>query len=167
MLAARGESVCGVELEVYVLAGSRHAHVATQFLQRFLPTRRAASDEYPFPEFSTSPERVYGDPDELMRRLESSPDEAYAIYWDADEASTFRQGMLFFTRDAAMIVGLVIAISDIAQVLLDVAQVVDGRFGFISGESPPPGTRDEFIRVCREGTLTRLVDGCIYHGADL
>jgi hypothetical protein len=153
------------KVELYVLAASRNSRTARAFLDRFPPNRRPAAEDFPFPEFSDCPDHVYQTPEGVMERLEHAVAEPYAIYWYGEGAGYADQAMLFFTRDAAMIVGLVLPDDALGAAFLDVSGVVGGRFGFITGESAPPETQGEFVRICRESTLTALVDGEVRPGA--
>lgn len=147
--------------EVYVLCRKRSTIVALEFLDAFLPNRKPVADEFPYPEFGARPQAIYHTPEEVMLQLEVEHQESYSIYWDGDDSEYALQGMLFFTEDGAMIVGLVIVGTNYAKALLDVANVVCGRFGLITSESRPPDTQTEFMSMCRNSTLTALVDGQI------
>jgi hypothetical protein len=147
--------------EVYVLCRNRSTVVGLEFLDAFVPSRKPVADEFLYPEFGAGPQTFYHTPDEVMRRLEAEPQESYSIYWDGGDSGYALQGMLFYTEDGAMVAGLVTAGTNYSEPLLDVTNIVGGRFGFITSENRPPDTQTQFISTCRDSVLTSLVDGQI------
>ena len=131
------------------------------FLCAFLPRRSPGAEEYPVPQWSDQPSIVLRSADEVLELLELSPSEPYAIYWNGVDSGAVPQAMLFFTRDGAMIAGVVSSDSEVKATLVALAGVVGARFGYMTGEAPPPETRDEFIALCRESTLLCIVEGAI------
>ena len=152
-------------VEVYVLCESRSKVTAMAFLDAFLPDRKSSSEEFPFPEFSDSPQNVYFSAGEVMSRLEHEPSQSYSLHWGSTGSRKVSQAMIFFTRDGAMIAGLVVSNLEADETLVKIARIVEGQFGFLTTENPPPETCTEFIDLCRESTLTALVDGCLRKGS--
>jgi hypothetical protein len=146
-------------LEVYVLCESRSATAAHAFLKTFLPDRTPATDAYPIPELVDLPVEVIRSPDDLIMRLEIESCESYSLYWNSTSNRGPRQAMLFYSEDGAMVAGLVVRSSEVDEFLLKLAQTVNGRFGYISGDQPPPATSAGFIELCLESTLPCIVDG--------
>jgi hypothetical protein len=146
-------------LEVYVLCESRSRACAEPFLNAFLPQRSPAAEDYPFPQYTDQPEVVYQTPDEVMQRMETEPDARYSLYWRNQTAEEPEMAMLFYTRDGAMIAGLVVSEPAVGPTLQAMSRQVQGRFGYITLESSPPETRDEFISLCRDSTEINLFAG--------
>lgn len=145
-------------LEIYVLCESRSAELAQKFLDAFLPKRTPIADEYPYPEFEDEPTDVFLTAIELMHRLEVDATESYSIYFD-EFGSTGTQAMLFYTEDGAMIAGVSGLEIPPNAVLQRMAAEVGGEFGYLTSGSCPPETRGEFIALCRNSALDRLVEG--------
>lgn len=147
--------------EVYVLCGARSAQLAQKFLDVFLPCRKPLSFDYPYPQYSDYPTIVFENPVDVMNRLESDLTERYSLYWGELDIKTHTQSMLFFTNDGGMIAGVATYDSDLVNVLRRLSDLVGGRFGYLSFESPPPHTCHEFIAMCRVTDSPALVDGRI------
>lgn len=147
------------QYEVYVECSSRRANVARCFLDHFLPMRREVADEYPFPELSDEPLLTFSTAADLICRLESELSESYAVYWERmDDGEPF-QAMLFFTEDGGMIAGLSASRSEPAELLLELANIVGGRYGVVVGEQRPPAIMESFVEMCRRAEGIRLVSG--------
>lgn len=145
-------------LEVYVLCESRSATAAHAFLETFLP-ERTPLPEYPFPELVDLPVEMIRSPEELILRLEIESCESYSLHWNSTSNQGPRQAMLFYSEDGSMVAGLVVCSSEVDESLLKLAQRVNGRFGYISGDQPPPATSAGLIEICLESTLPCIVDG--------
>ena len=145
--------------EVYVLCGSRTARVAANFLDGCLPSRTEVAEEYPFPEFADLPSMTFHSAEELMRRLETETEEEYSIYWNNSARHGPRQAMLFYTSDGAMIAGVGGPDTTWSDTIARVANRVGGRYAYVTSGSRPPETREAFIRMCREATMTNLYKG--------
>ena len=146
-------------MEIYVLCQSRSVKLALRFLDACLPARVPITDEYPFPEYVDNPSEVFQTPEELMCQLEKNTNEGYSIYWGNLECNGPRQAMLFYTVSGAMIAGIGDPSAGVVETLKCIANQVDGRFGYITGESCPRTTSEEFISICRNSTLTCLFEG--------
>ena len=153
------------EVEVYVLCEVRSKDMGTAFLDTFLPHRNSVAAEFPFPEFRDPPQKVYHSAEEIMDRLELEPNQGYSLYWNLDERRPPRQAMLFFTCDGAMIAGLVVPGDEGCNALVEIAKCVRGHYGFLTTENPPPATSVEFMELCRNSTLSALVDGRLREGS--
>lgn len=145
--------------EVYVLCESRSRACAEPFLNAFLPQRSPADEDYPFPQYEDQPEVVYERPEEIMQRMEAAPDARYALYWRNLVAEGPEMAMLFYTRDGALMAGLVVDEPEVQATLQALSRQVQGRFGYITSESCPPETREEFIDLCRDSTEINLFAG--------
>jgi hypothetical protein len=92
--------------DCYVLTNQRTYIFLLSFLNHFLPKREAYASEYEVPQHADHPDQVFTASEDLITYLESHPHEAHAIYWENKEVSTLRAGMLLFTSDGQVIVGL-------------------------------------------------------------
>jgi hypothetical protein len=152
-------------IEVYVLCQNREKIIGIAFLNTFLPNRSPLADEFPFPEFVDLPQVVYSKYEDIMQKLENESHESYSLYWKSKDGEGSHQAMLFYTQDGAMIAGLVVPSERVVNALVDVAEVVRGKFGFITLESHPPKSSIEFIDLCQGATLPALVDGKLCNGS--
>jgi hypothetical protein len=150
------------EYEAYVLCGDRSLETALRFLNAFLPRRRSVSTEFPFPELSQFPTVTYSRIEDALRYVVDHPHESYALSWNAESVKNVHaNAMLFFTVDGGMIAGLATSKPDPVEVLLSIAEVVQGKFGYITSENRPPDDRETFLKICQEATAPALVNGVI------
>jgi hypothetical protein len=114
--------------------------------------------------FADSPSAIYGSPWELIDRLLLEPDAEYALYWsrrpgpDDDVLSAH----LFFTSDGGLIAGVTVGaerFTDTAATLRELALSVGARYGYSTGEEPPPfETTSEFKDRVRQEEINLLPD---------
>jgi len=149
--------------EIYVLCPQRSQALANSFLEQFLPHRRVAAEDYPFPEFCDHPQTTFATAEEVIDLLESEVQESYSLYWYNLGENEPETAMLFFTKDAGMIVGIVIH-SEESGWLTRLATHVGGRFGYVTFEEPPPNKIDIFVEYCKITTSTKLLDGQLIPG---
>jgi hypothetical protein len=150
-------------VEVYSILKGRRADSACDFLARFLVQKTPSQVDYPVPHFSDAPEQVFTREEEVFEYLERNPCEAYSFYWnEGDSKSPIDQGMLFYTKDAMMILGLDVDPD------LEVALRYTRELRDFSGcdailyrlESPPPNFGWEFEGLARseKPDLSRLIE---------
>ena len=94
----------GPLVDCYVLAPERSAAVASLFLERFLPKRVPLFD-------SLDPSEVLGLPadsslSDVLEHLEAQADTQYSMYWRNALEEPPYYGLLAFTADGALILGL-------------------------------------------------------------
>jgi hypothetical protein len=147
------------DIEVYVLCGDRSLSTARRFLEQFAPKRSSAAADFPFPQYSDHALRTYSDPDELIEILESRAHQPYSFYWNGEGESAVRQVMLFFTEDGGMIAGVSGPIEAVEDALVEISEVVGGRYGYITNEAPPPDTVTGFKAICEQSTLPNIYEG--------
>lgn len=148
-------------IEVYVLCGDRTSNTADRFLTSFASSRTPAAIDFPFPEYADIPEVLFTDTPELIRQLEFDRRESYSIYWNVVDGIS-DQAMLFFTKDGGMIAGLGGLYLPPKEALLSLQDNVDGKFGYVTSGSCPPGSMAEFILICEHSTLPNLFNGDLY-----
>lgn len=146
-------------IEIYVLCGSRSKRLADVFLDAYLPHRTCVASEFPYPEYSNNPKFIFSAPDKLLEQLETDPGQSYSLYWDSNNSGEISQAMLFYTIDGAMIAGLAGTIQSPGNAILNLASVVNGRYGYMTSEECPPDTKADFIETCRNSTQICLFDG--------
>ena len=142
--------------DVYALAVERSDAVVRRFQRRWLEGLVEAAADYPFPMFD-DPQRVtYGSAREVIDRLLLEPDLEYSIYWSRNPgpADDVLSAHLFFTGDGGLIAGVTIGaetFAETATTLRELALSVDARYGYATGEEPPPyGTTSEFKTRARQ-----------------
>lgn len=134
-------------LDIYVLAKDRTVEYAYHFLDTWVKTFKETADDYEFPQYSDSPEIVYSNPIDLIKRLAQEPTEPHAIYWTNPNDAPISSAMLIFTIDGEMIVGIsTITKSSLPteHYLKSLADTVDGKLGLATFEEPPPDSAEEF-----------------------
>ncbi len=142
--------------DVYALAPERTEDTADRFRSAWLRGFRETADEYEVPRNSDQPEAVYTSVDDLIRMLVTSPAEGHAVYWRNDQPGSIRTGMLFFTTDGGLIVGLGLDDEDGdagRQALSRLAATVGAVHGYATFEEPPPDTTPEFLARARTAAV--------------
>ena len=145
--------------EIYVLCKERSEKLAIDFLNKLLPEREAVAENYPYPEYSDDPKYIYDDSEELIKVLERNENESYSLYWNDSSDGEVKSAMIFFTEDGGMIAGITIPYDDGDAWLSKLSDIVGGKYGYVSFDSPPPETRVEFIACCEKSDQIRLVGG--------
>jgi hypothetical protein len=93
--------------DIYIAVKTRSKEKAIEFLNYFLPDREESADEYEFPQYERKDEYEFENVLELMSFLEENTNSEYNIYWrNTDEQNPNRHGMLFYTKDEAIIFGI-------------------------------------------------------------
>lgn len=146
-------------VEIYMLCKSRSKEFAVAFLENFAPNREPCSDEYPYPEYEEPAKHVYDDVEELLGELENSKGESYSLYWNGIDMPKVKNAMLFYTEDGQMVAGLAVEQNSVEKLFSELALFSDAKYGYVSFDSPPPETKDEFVQYCRNSDQVRMVDG--------
>jgi nuclear transport factor 2 (NTF2) superfamily protein len=92
--------------DCYVLTPKRTSPFLISFLDHFLRQREAYATQFEVPQQADPPEHIFNTAEELIAYLVSHPTEVHAIYWQNNEPSPIRAGMLLFTSDGQVIAGL-------------------------------------------------------------
>ncbi|MEZ6141869.1 MAG: hypothetical protein R3B84_14955 [Zavarzinella sp.] len=92
--------------DIYVLAPERSAQFALQFLDLFLPERQASAADYPFPQYADVPSVILTKPVDAFTYAEEHTHEKQAMYFQNTNAGDPIHGMVFFTGDGGMILGI-------------------------------------------------------------
>lgn len=149
-------------MTVYALAPERTRRSGEHVLDYFLPARHPVADEYEYPQYDDNASIRYKDVGELMSHLQSEPTSPYSLYWDSRTPQSdvqVEQGMLFFTEDGGMIVGLAVPENLAGQTLVNLRNVLGAAWGMATGDEPPPLSALGFIAACRSASLPRVVNG--------
>ncbi len=146
------------EIEVYVLCKKRSTSLLEKFLNRFLPNRKEAAEDYSYPQYDENPEKIYSNISDLLKKLEMETLVDYSIYWNNITNCPPFTGMFFFTLDGGMIAGLAVDEKD-AQIYLEkMRDFLDADYGYAIFESVPPNNTTDFIRISKNSQYLRLVD---------
>ncbi len=149
-------------VSVYVLSKERTLAYAEKFLDTFLPSRApVAAEPYEVPQYASNPRATYCDWKDLVRELEFMPTEDYSIYWNAASEAGPRvlQAILWFTDDGGLVAGTVVPADAAVETLCKMTSILQGSFGYVTGDEPPPLQKSGFERVCRAADMPRYVDG--------
>lgn len=154
-------------MDLYVLANSRTLEIVENFRGKWLNDFDEATTEYSFPQYSLKPVASYSCAQNLIEKLIDNPMEPSSIYWNnpnfnKNKIENIHSAMLFFTRDNALVVGIAIDIESAGEIVnyLDaLSKTVNGQYGYIVFEYPPPDTSTEFIEIARNATPPKLVNG--------
>jgi hypothetical protein len=143
-------------LDLYALAPARTEAISNQFRSTWLRRFKESADDYEVPQYADNPDVIYTSVDDLIRKLVASPMETHAIYWRNSQPGPIRHGMLFFTKDGSMIVGLSVdeERSDHAkQLLCELATTIGAVHGYATIEEPPPDRTAEFLARARSASI--------------
>lgn len=150
--------------DVYVLASERSTAIAKRFIDTWVSDFDETASEYEFPQYSDKPFVVYSSPTELIQKLVEVSNEPHSIYWNNPKSDILMNGMLFFTKDGAMIAGVTVNTDDfeeIARYLKELSKIVGGRFGYAVFEEPPVETVKEFIDAVKAMPTPKLFEGSL------
>jgi hypothetical protein len=143
----RGAST--VSLDIYVLAADRSRAVVDRFRARWLAGFEPSAEEYEFPQYATRPVAVYASPCDVIDRLLVEHTEPYGLYWHRPGGGADGTAMLFFTADGGLVAGVTAGEDDARKALVELADTVGSRDGYVSVGTPPPDTTGEFIAQAR------------------
>lgn len=138
-------------LDFYLLVETRSTDKALSFLDKFLPNRKVASIDFPFPQYADRPSNTFVDPLELMDYLSIRSSDSYSIYWNnIEEEHLFSNAMLFYTDDGKLIFGLSFDSElpipeEKVSVLQEVIQFLDPQKYCLTAEEPPPENSVDFL----------------------
>ena len=131
--------------DVYVMAWERTTGVANRFLDKFVPKREQSAVDYEFPQHSEQPTTVIQSASEAIRHCEAHPDAAQSFYFrNLGEGPA--HGMLFFTADKGLILGLSVDEHE-DEWLLRLKEHACSDVGYIAFEVPPAPTAAEFRQI--------------------
>lgn len=134
--------------DIYVLAKAREKKYIQAFLDTWAKGFEEVADEYLLPQYSKEPEKTFTDAYTLIELLIQEPQQSYSIYWrNPEKKAVLAFAMVFFTLDRGMIVGVSIRQNNIENsedILFQLANTVDGEFGSVFFETPPPDLIEEF-----------------------
>jgi hypothetical protein len=139
----------GYYADCYVLTKQRTQQFVDLFLEKFLPEREEAADEYEVPQYSDKAQHVFTSIDKIVTHLVINPQETYSLYWRNKASSDLKGAMLFFTSDGNIIAGLFCnALENDSKIendfLFKLKAFCKSERGYIDYENPPPLTVNEF-----------------------
>lgn len=153
--------------EIYLLSETRSFLNVELFLDKFIPCPMQQAADYPFPQYSENPIRIYTDSFELMKLLEFKTNESYSIYFCSAKGDS-KQGVISYTSDGGILFGIfrpyahVTVPKGAVELMLEAGKLVGGEYGIITGEFPPLDTAKEFTELCSETkTNAALVNGSL------
>lgn len=144
-------------IDSYYLINNRTLDIVCDFFSKYFPLGgEELATEYPFPEFSDYPEKIYYSVRKLLIHLEDNPNFEYTIYFEnKDRLSEIKQITLQYTDDGKMIFGVSIVGSDPSsirsiQLFKEVKSYLNSEKAYVTIEEPPPINSLEFISFCNE-----------------
>ncbi len=146
------------EIEVYVLCKKRSKSVLDKFLNRFLPKRKEAAEEYSYPQYDENPEKVYKNLSDLLKIIEKETFADYSLYWNNITNCAPFTAMVFFTSDGGMIAGLAVNEEDGRLYLEQLRDFWNADYGYTIFESVPPDNAADFIKLCQNSQYLKLVE---------
>lgn len=141
----------GPLVDIYVLAKSRSAKVAEEFLDFFIPKRKPAFHD-------DDPSEVLGfegvkDISKLFELLEKNENKEYSFYWRNIEEIEPYCAIVSYCSDGSLILGLSPVTDeewDEALTYLDKLKLFCGvEHGFRAMEYPPPASKKEYFEACK------------------
>ncbi|GAB5530468.1 MAG: hypothetical protein Roseis3KO_22450 [Roseivirga sp.] len=140
--------------DIYIAVKTRSKQMGIDFLNHFLPQRAESTDEYEFPQYSSKTEIEFDSIDDLMNYLETEESSGYNLYWrSTNESNPNKHGMLFYTKDEAMIFGISrdadsdgnLNTHNEDECLHLMKEYFRTDIGFITYEDTPTDTYKEFV----------------------
>lgn len=136
--------------ELLALAKERSKEHVCEFLDRFLPKRKPAADEYSFPELADQPDAVYENDLEALDHLTTHPEETYALYWNnRDRDQDIGQANAYFLEGGHMLLSLVVWERDADRYLQALREFAGTAYACLGDESRPDDSLEEFVRRCK------------------
>ena len=146
--------------EIYVACRGRSLSVANAFLDEFVPTRSEAAGDYVYPEFSDHHRFIFTEVSDVLALLMHEVSEPYALYWRNEAKTDIRGAVHVFTSDGGMIAGLFTVSDEPEDLLVRLANVVGGHFGYMRDSHHGfPSTLSVFELLCRTPSPLSLVEG--------
>ena len=135
-------------MDLYVLCAHRDLETIDLFRRKWLHGAEEVAASYLFPEFDDEAGKEIALPI-LLELLIENPHQPYRIYWGLKD-ERFKTGMMFFTDDGGLIVGLGLVYweeSEPARFLEKFEQEMEGRCSLMFFETPPPDSISEFMQL--------------------
>jgi len=136
--------------DCYVIAPSRSAYLALEFLKHFVPSHEPTWDE-------TDPAEVLGvarnaSLEDVLEFLEQNVEREYTMYLRNRESTSPYFAILAYLDDGALIFGLSGDDEEQATLrMLDQLERFAGFRGYWGFEEPPAISREEFLARVRKG----------------
>ncbi len=169
--------------DIYVLASKRSRSLVEKFQSVWMVGFVESADEYYWPSAANydqeKPTEIFHTAAPLLKKLLENPTEEYGIYWRNERDEMLTHGMMFFTSDGGLIMGLSLAYeisldgvlelgtmespSPLTKTFVQLAESVEAKFGYTLVEQPPAFSKtEEFIAESQTYALApRLVDGVL------
>ena len=151
-------------IDSYYLVDSRKSTIIYDFLDAFSVDKKSLADDYPIPQYSDKPEKVFQSDSDLMSYLEDYVKCQYLIYWEnANSKSEIKQFTLQYTDDQKMIIGVSIIGNDprsqkSVQLFRLIKNYLTSQNACITIEEAPPANSIEFVSFCNERYVPVLLD---------
>ncbi|MCO5275518.1 MAG: hypothetical protein M9900_11455 [Flavobacteriales bacterium] len=139
--------------DIYVAIRTRSKQTALEFLDYFIPKRKVFADEFEFPQYSQQPDREFSSAEDVMDFLQVNTKAKYNLYWKStDDSNPNLFGMLFYTKDEAIIFGIT-RDADIggpsntdneSECLRQLEDYFKTSLGYVTYEDTPYETFEEF-----------------------
>ena len=144
-------------VDSYHLVDTRKLEIVYDFFSKYFPLGvEELAKDYPFPEFSDSPEKNYHSVRELLAHLEDNIDHEYTIYFNnKDKSATIKQITLQYTDDGKIIFGVSIIGNDPSliqqiEIIKDIKYYLNSKNACTTVEELPPINSSEFVEFCNE-----------------
>lgn len=139
-------------IDSYYLVHTRKLNIIYDFFTKYFPLGlRELATDYPFPEFSDYPEKIYIFLKDLLIYLEKNPVFEYTVYFEnKDKFAIIKQVTLQYTNDGKIIFGVSIIGNEPSliqkfEVIKDIKHYLDSNKAYATVEEAPPGNSEEFI----------------------
>lgn len=141
-------------VDSYFLVKSREMDIGNSFLDKLIPQRIEATDEYYIPQYSEKPIEIFQNAQEVMEFLQISMNEAFSIYWyNCIDNEKIPSAHIIYTDDGFMILGFSIYGNSpydkiIERLFFDLSYEYKSIIGCIVVDEFPPTNSQEFIEFC-------------------
>ncbi|WP_223605966.1 hypothetical protein [Chryseobacterium sp. OSA05B] len=141
-------------IDSYYLVNARDSGLVYKFLDDFLPQNEELYADYPIPQYGNEEEKIFDNLKDLLIYLDQNPDVEYIMYWqNLADTSELKQFTLQYTDDGKMIFGASIYGNEVDSresllMYYSMKRYLKPDYACITGEEPPPGNSEAFIRFC-------------------
>lgn len=157
VLVSKKKLIMPQYIDSYYLVDTRKLEIVYDFFSKYFPSGlKDLAIDYPFPEFSDSPEKIFHSVRELLLHLEDNLGYEYTIYFDnTDKSATIKQIILQYTDDGKIIFGVSIIGNDPSsiqqiEIIKEIKNYLNSKDACATVEEIPPINSSEFVEFCDE-----------------
>lgn len=131
--------------DLYVLCKQRILTNVYVFLKKYLREWEALSVDYGYPQYEDCVKKAFDNYSDLLDYLDKNPNTEYTLYFKGKNG---RIATVRFNKDNSLVLGLSISEKELNWYFFDdLEKNIEFEFAYVTLESPPVDSADEFIKV--------------------